>query len=138
MDLLDAARAGDGEAFRQLIKPYQRELQLHCYRMLGSAVDAEDAMQEALLAAWQGLGGFDGRASVRTWLYRVATTRCLNARRSASRRSPAVQAGPRPPEPTRLGEVTWLEPYPDDLLEGLANIASARESQKKSVTVSTR
>ena len=121
VDLLDAARAGDGEAFRQLIKPYQRELQLHCYRMLGSAVDAEDAMQEALLAAWQGLGGFDGRASVRTWLYRVATTRCLNARRSASRRSPAVQPWPRPPEPTRLGEVTWLEPYPDDLLEGLAD-----------------
>ena len=138
VDLLDAARAGDGEAFRQLIKPYQRELQLHCYRMLGSAVDAEDAMQEALLAAWQGLGGFDGRASVRTWLYRVATTRCLNARRSASRRSPAVQPWPRPPEPTRLGEVTWLEPYPDDLLEGLANIASARQSQKKSVTVRTR
>ncbi len=86
VDLLDLARTGDGDAFRQLIEPYERELQVHCYRMLGSAHDAEDAMQEALLAAWQGLAGFEGRSSVRTWLYRIVTTRCLNARRSASRR----------------------------------------------------
>ena len=130
VDLLDLARAGDGDAFRQLIEPYERELQVHCYRMLGSAHDAEDAMQEALLAAWQGLAGFEGRASVRTWLYRIVTTRCLNARRSASRR-PAMTAPPgiSPPEPTRLGEVTWLEPYPDDLLAGLADAAPGPEAR---------
>jgi RNA polymerase sigma-70 factor (TIGR02960 family) len=120
-ELIDLARAGDGEAFRQLIRPYQRELRAHCYRMLGSDQDAEDAMQDALLAAWQGLGGFQERASIRTWLYRVVTTRCLNARRSARRRrGTSALPGPQPPPPTRLGEVTWLEPCPDDLLEGFA------------------
>jgi len=118
-DLIDLARAGDGDAFRQLVGPYERELQVHCYRMLGSVQDAEDALQDALLAAWQGLGGFEGRASVRTWLYRVTTTRCLNVRRSARRRQGTMPPGPPPPEPTRLGEVTWLEPCPDDLLAGL-------------------
>jgi RNA polymerase sigma-70 factor (ECF subfamily) len=128
--MLDLARAGDGDAFRQLIEPYERELQAHCYRMLGSAQDAEDAMQEALLAAWQGLSGFEGRASVRTWLYRIVTTRCLNARRSASRRLPVTPPpGPRPPEPTRLSEVTWLEPYPDVLLKGLADAAPGPEAR---------
>ena len=78
-DLIDLARAGDEDAFRRLVDPYERELQVHCYRMLGSVQDAEDAMQDALLAAWQGLGGFEGRASVRTWLYRVTTTRCQAA-----------------------------------------------------------
>ena len=117
-DLITRAQAGDGEAFQELIEPYRRELQVHCYRMLGSLQDAEDALQEALLAAWQGLGGFERRASIRTWLYRIATNRCLNALRSASRRPaqewdiPEVE----PPEPTRLGEVVWLEPYPDALL----------------------
>ena len=88
---------------------------MHCYRMLGSFQDAEDALQDTLLAAWQGLGGFEGRASLRTWLYRIATNRCLDALRSASRR-PAKEwdiPGVEPPEPTRLGEVVWLEPYPD-------------------------
>jgi len=85
-DLVARARAGDAEAFGQLIDPYRRELRVHCYRTLGSTQDAEDALQETLLAAWQGLGGFQGRASIRTWLYRIATSRCLNARRSASRR----------------------------------------------------
>jgi RNA polymerase sigma-70 factor, ECF subfamily len=118
-DLIDLARAGDGDAFRQLVGPYERELRVHCYRMLGSVQDAEDAMQDALLAAWQGLGGFEARASVRTWLYRVTTSRCLNVRRSARRRQGTMPPGPTPPEPTRLGEVTWLEPCPDDLLEGL-------------------
>jgi RNA polymerase sigma-70 factor (ECF subfamily) len=128
-ELLDLARGGDGEAFRRLVEPYERELQVHCYRMLGSAHDAEDALQEALLAAWQGLGGFEGRASVRTWLYRIATTRCLNARRSARRRQPTALPGATPPEPTRLGEVTWLEPYPDVLLEGLADVAPGPEAR---------
>ena len=121
MDLLARAQAGDAEAFGQLVDPYRRELQVHCYRILGSVHDAEDALQETLLAAWQGLAGFEGRASVRTWLYRVATSRCLNALRSASRR-PLMNWPPPgldPPEPTRLGEVLWLEPYPDVLLEGL-------------------
>jgi RNA polymerase sigma-70 factor (ECF subfamily) len=121
-ELIDLARAGDGDAFRELVKPYERELHVHCYRILGSVQDAEDAMQDALLAAWQGLSGFDGRASVRTWLYRVVTTRCLNVRRSARRRQGiAMSPGIQPPEPTRLGEVTWLEPCPDVLLEGLAD-----------------
>jgi RNA polymerase sigma-70 factor (ECF subfamily) len=118
-DLIERVKAGDEHAFRQLVGPYQGELQLHCYRILGSAQDAEDALQETLLAAWRGLAQFEGRASVRTWLYRITTTRCLNVRRSARRRQGTMPPGPTPPEPTRLGEVTWLEPCPDDLLEGL-------------------
>src|ERR671938_569356 len=116
------ARAGDGDAFRELTEPFRRELQVHCYRMLGSFQDAEDALQDALLAAWQGLAGFEGRASIRRWLYRIATNRCLNARRSASRRRGREWniADVEPPEPTRLGEVVWLEPYPDALLERVA------------------
>ncbi|SMC88456.1 RNA polymerase sigma-70 factor, ECF subfamily [Kibdelosporangium aridum] len=118
-DLISKARAGDAAAFQELTEPHRRELQVHCYRMLGSFQDAEDALQDTLLAAWQGFKGFEGRASLRTWLYRIATNRCLNARRSASRR-PAKQwdvPGVEPPEPTRLGEVVWLEPYPDVLLD---------------------
>jgi RNA polymerase sigma-70 factor (TIGR02960 family) len=117
-DLLARARAGDDGAFAELTEPHRPELQVHCYRMLGSLQDAEDALQDTLLAAWQGLDGFEERASLRTWLYRIATNRCLNALRSASRR-PARQwdlPGVEPPEPTRLGEVVWLEPYPDALL----------------------
>jgi RNA polymerase sigma-70 factor (TIGR02960 family) len=119
-DLITRARGGDGEAFRDLTEPYRRELQVHCYRMLGSLQDAEDALQETLLAAWQGLGKFEGRASIRTWLYRIATNRCLNALRSASRRPAKEWDVPEvePPEPSQLGEVVWLEPYPDALLEG--------------------
>jgi RNA polymerase sigma-70 factor (TIGR02960 family) len=119
-DLIARARAGDGEAFQELIAPFRRELLVHCYRMLGSFQDAEDAFQDTLTAAWQGLGGFEGRSSIRTWLYRIATNRCLNALRGASRRPakewdvPEVQ----PPEPTGFGEVVWLEPVPDQLLEG--------------------
>jgi RNA polymerase sigma-70 factor (TIGR02960 family) len=121
-DLISRARAGDGEAFRELTEPHLRELQVHCYRMLGSLPDAEDALQNTLLTAWQGLGGFEGRASLRTWLYRIATNRCLDARRAASRR-PAREwdvPGVEPPEPTRLGEVVWLQPFPDELLAGAA------------------
>jgi RNA polymerase sigma-70 factor (ECF subfamily) len=130
-DLMSRARAGDGEAFRELTEPYGRELQVHCYRMLGSFQDAEDAMQDTLLAAWQGLGGFQERASLRTWLYRIATNRCLNALRAASRR-PAREwdiPGVEPPEPTRLGEVVWLEPYPDTLLEGGISVPSGPEAR---------
>lgn len=119
-DLITRARAGDGSAFRELTEPYHRELQVHCYRMLGSFQDAEDALQDTLLAAWQGLAGFEGRASIRTWLYRIATNRCINALRSAKRRQAKEWDAPEiePPEPTGLSEVVWLEPYPDALLEG--------------------
>jgi RNA polymerase sigma-70 factor (TIGR02960 family) len=120
-DLLARARGGDQDAFRELTEPYRRELLAHCYRMLASAQDAEDIVQETMLAAWQSLDGFEERASLRTWLYRIATNRCLNALRSASRR-PAMQAPPGgagAPEPTGASEVTWLEPYPDLLLEGI-------------------
>jgi len=116
--LISRARAGDADAFRALTEPYRRELLVHCYRMLGSFQDAEDALQETLLAAWQGLGGFEGRASMRTWLYQIATNRCLNALRFSSRR-PAKEwdiPNVEPPEPTRLGEVVWLQPFPDALL----------------------
>src|ERR1700733_1695156 len=78
-DLISRARSGDGEAFRALTDPHRRELHVHCFRMLGSLQDAEDAMQDTLLAAWQGLDGFAERSSIRTWLYRIATNRCLNA-----------------------------------------------------------
>lgn len=126
-DLIARARAGDSDAFGELVAPHRRELQVHCYRMLGSVADAEDAVQETLLAAWRGLGGFAERSSVRTWLYRIATRRCLNARRASSRRpqpaGPPPAGGPLPgvdlPEPTGRAEVVWLEPYPDALLAGL-------------------
>src|SRR5580698_7680904 len=103
-DLIGSARAGDGEAFRTLTEPYRRELQVHCYRMLGSFQDAEDTLQETLLAAWQGIAGFQERASLRTWLYRIATTRCLNARRATGRRQAKEWDVPKlgVPEPTRL------------------------------------
>src|SRR6266540_191465 len=99
--------------------------------MLGSLQDAEDALQDTLLAAWQGLGGFEGRASIRTWLYRIATNRCLNARRSASRRPAREWDMPEvePPEPTRLGELVWLEPYPDALLEGAIDVPLGPEAR---------
>ncbi len=138
--LISKARAGDNDAFRELTEPHRRELQVHCYRMLGSFQDAEDVLQETLLAAWQGLEGFEGRASLRTWLYRIATNRCLNARRSASRR-PAKEwdvPGVVPPEPTRLGEVVWLEPLPDSVFEGVIDVPigpEARYEQTESISL---
>jgi RNA polymerase sigma-70 factor (TIGR02960 family) len=130
-DLISRAQAGDGEAFRQLTEPHRRELQVHCYRMLGSLQDAEDAVQDTLLAAWRGFAGFERRASLRTWLYRIATNQCLNARRAASRR-PAKEwdvPGVEPPEPTRLGEVAWLEPLPDVLFEAAVNVPPGPEAR---------
>src|SRR5437016_2260888 len=137
---MSRAQAGDGDAFRELTEPYRRELHVHCYRMLGSFQDAEDALQDTWLAAWQGLGEFEGRASIRTWLYRIATNRCFNARRSASRRLAREWdiPGIEPPEPTRLGEVVWLEPYPDVLLEGAINLPpgpEARYEQAESISL---
>ena len=119
--ILARARAGDEQAFRELTDPYRRELQLHCYRIVGSVQDAEDLLQETLLAAWRGLDGFQGRASIRAWLYRIATNRCLNALRDSGRRPQEVPPMVKPPEPTRRAEPVWLEPYPDELLEGVAD-----------------
>ena len=116
---LAQARAGDEDAFRELTDPYRSELQVHCYRILGSVQDAEDLVQETLLAAWRGLEAFEGRSSVRAWLYRIATNRCLNALRDRARRPREVQAMAEPPEPTRRTEPIWLEPYPDALLEDI-------------------
>jgi RNA polymerase sigma-70 factor (ECF subfamily) len=129
--LTTRARAGDQEAFRELVDPYRHELQVHCYRILGSAHDAEEALQETLLAAWRGLAGFEQRASVRTWLYRIATRRCLNALRASSRRvtMDGPQSWPDPPEPTRLGDVPWLEPYPDLLLDQLTGSEPGPEAR---------
>jgi RNA polymerase sigma-70 factor (TIGR02960 family) len=133
---LARARAGDEEAFRELTEPHRRELQLHCYRILGSVQDAEDMVQETLLAAWRGLETFEGRASVRSWLYRIATNRCLNALRAQARRPREVPAMGDSPEPTRRIEPVWLQPYPDVLLEGIADAApgpDARYETKESI-----
>ena len=125
--LIEKARAGDGDAFRSLTEPHRRELLVHCYRMLGSFQDAEEALQDTLVSAWHALGGFEERSSIRTWLYQIATHRCLNALRSIRRRAtrewniPGVQ----PPEPTRLGEVVWLQPFPDALLDRTEAISLA-------------
>jgi RNA polymerase sigma-70 factor (ECF subfamily) len=128
-DLIERARSGEETAFEELVGPFRHEVQLHCYRMLGSLADAEDALQETLTAAWRGLPGFEGRASIRTWLYRIATSRCLNMLRSASRRPVAHASLPDilPPEPTRMGEVVWLEPYPEHLLAQVADSATSPE-----------
>jgi RNA polymerase sigma-70 factor (TIGR02960 family) len=112
--LLAGARGGDADAFGRLTEPYRRELHVHCYRMLGSLGDAEDLVQDTLLAAWRGIDRFAGRSSVRTWLYRIATNRCLNALRDRDHR-PAVATAAALPEPTRMDEVSWLEPYPFDV-----------------------
>jgi RNA polymerase sigma-70 factor (TIGR02960 family) len=103
---------------RELSARYGAELQVHCYRMLGSVQDAEDLVQETLVAAWRNLDSFEGRSSMRTWLYTIATNRCLNALRTRSRRPRELPTMDAPP-PTRQGEPVWLEPYPDALLEGL-------------------
>ncbi|MBL7259028.1 RNA polymerase subunit sigma-70 [Paractinoplanes lichenicola] len=127
------------EAFRELAGPYERELLLHCYRVMGSLTDAEDLLQETMIAAWRGLPGFEGRSSLRTWLYRIATNRCLNALRDRRRRLPREPVPPfEPPAPTRWGEVTWLQPYPDVLLDGLPASApgpDARLELKESVAL---
>ena len=115
---LQAAREGDELAFHALIEPHRGELHVHCYRMLGSLDDADDLLQETLLAAWRGLDAFAGRSSVRTWLYRIATTRCLNSIRDSRRRAPRAPAPPfELPTPSSRFEVPWLQPYPGALLE---------------------
>jgi RNA polymerase sigma-70 factor (TIGR02960 family) len=122
---LARAQAGDGEAFRELVDPYRSELLAHCYRILGSFHDAEDVLQEALLAAWRSIGEFDGRA-LRAWLYRIATNRCLNYLRGESRR----------PQPAAMPEPWWLEPFPDVLLEDAAPGPEARYDSRESIALS--
>ncbi|GAA4426199.1 sigma-70 family RNA polymerase sigma factor [Georgenia halophila] len=111
---LEAARSGDEAPFHELTAPHLHELHVHCYRMLGSADDADDLLQETLVAAWRGLGDFAGRSSLRSWLYRIATNRCLNAIRADKRRPPSPVPPFDPPPPTRRSDTTWLQPYPDD------------------------
>jgi RNA polymerase sigma-70 factor (ECF subfamily) len=126
--LVSAAKRGDREALERLTEPHRRELRVHCYRMLGSFHDAEDAVQETFLRASRGLQRFDGRASVRVWLYRIATNVCLNvlgSRRHASRVLPETQNPPAQQMPGRepASEIAWLEPYPDSALENVSDNA---------------
>ncbi|WP_414944140.1 RNA polymerase subunit sigma-70 [Amycolatopsis sp. cmx-11-32] len=133
-DKIAHVRTTDEQGFRELTDTYRHELHLHCYRILGSLTDAEDAVQETLLAAWRGLDAFEGRSSLRTWLYRIATNRCLNVLRDAGRRRPPEPAPPfDPPEPSRRGEVTWLQPYPDELIEDRKPGPEARHSTREAV-----
>jgi RNA polymerase sigma-70 factor (ECF subfamily) len=114
---------------------FRGELQLHCYRIVGSLQDAEDLVQETLLAAWRGLDRFEGRAALRTWLYRIATNRCLNALRDRGRRPQASSVPPdtpEPPAPTRLTEPLWLEPYPDALLDGV-DLPESRYERREAI-----
>jgi RNA polymerase sigma-70 factor, ECF subfamily len=125
---------GGREAFQDLVEPYRRELRVHCYRMLGSLEDAEDLVQETLLRAWRGFDRFEGRASIRSWLYRIATNACLNAlesRRSARRVLPEEVGPPAGAMPggEPVTEVAWLEPYPDSALEGVADAAAGPEAR---------
>jgi RNA polymerase sigma-70 factor (ECF subfamily) len=130
-DLIAKAAAGDHDAFRQLVEVHSHELQVHCYRILGSLQDAEDALQETLVSAWHSLGDFGQRSSLRTWLYRIATNRCLSMLRADSRRPRS--ATPLPdvtlPEPTASDVPPWLEPYPDVLLESLVDQAPGPEAR---------
>jgi RNA polymerase sigma-70 factor (TIGR02960 family) len=127
---LARAQRGDEDAFAQLTEPYRRELQLHCYRIVGSLQDAEDLLQETLLAAWRGLEQFEGRSSLRAWLYTIATNRCLNAVRDRERR-PQAAPGDRggrdgvAPPPESFAEIAWLQPYPDALLDGVIDVGRA-------------
>ena len=138
-ELLEAARRGDDDAFGRLAGPYRGELYAHCYRMLGSAADAEDALQETLLRAWRGLPRFEGRSSVRSWLYKIATNACLRAIERRPRRVLPVDYGPAadphdgPAEP--VTEAVWLEPYPDERLGLGSGLASpeARYEQREGV-----
>ena len=130
---LARAQRGDERAFEELTEPYRRELQLHCYRILGSLQDAEDLLQETLLAAWRGLEQFEGRSTLRTWLYTIATNRCLNLLRERERR-PVAAIAPR----ETYGEIPWLDPYPDRLLDGIADAEpgpEARYEAKESVAL---
>jgi RNA polymerase sigma-70 factor (TIGR02960 family) len=132
---LERAKAGDEHAFATLVEPFRRELQLHCYRLLGSVQDAEDLVQETLLAAWRGLDGFEERASLRSWLYRIATNRSLNAIRERGRR-PTTENTMRPSKTRRAVEPSWLEPYADSALPDPAPGPEARYEQREAIQLS--
>jgi RNA polymerase sigma-70 factor (ECF subfamily) len=135
-DLLQRARTGDGSAFGRLVEPHRRELHVHCYRILGSVADAEDALQDTLVSAWQALPRYEERSSLRTWLYRIATNRCLTMLRSANRRPQESLPGDvEPPAPTRFGEISWLEPYPDVLLGESSTDPEARYEAKEAISL---
>jgi RNA polymerase sigma-70 factor (TIGR02960 family) len=141
-NVLSRARAGDQQAFATLTDPYRRELQLHCYRILGQVQDAQDAVQETLLAAWRALDTFEERSTLRSWLYRIASNRCLNMLRDSARRPTPALGGSGlpfiPPEPTRYAEALWLEPYPDALLEGIPDSSAepnARYETREAVSL---
>ena len=130
-DLIAKASAGDHDAFRDLVEVHSRELQVHCYRILGSLQDAEDAVQETLVSAWRSLGEFGQRSSLRTWLYQIATNRCLTMLRAYGRRPRTASRplDPALPEPNRTSDVPpWLEPYPDVLLDHLVDHAPGPEA----------
>src|SRR5436305_2411227 len=131
-ELIASATAGDHDAFRALVQGHSHELQVHCYRMLGSVQDAEDALQETFVSAWRNLGEFGQRSSLRTWLYQIATNRCLSMLRADGRRPRS--ALPLPdltlPEPTGISDAPpWLEPYPDVLLDNLVDQAPGPEAR---------
>ncbi|HEY3976483.1 MAG TPA: RNA polymerase subunit sigma-70 [Streptosporangiaceae bacterium] len=131
-DLIARAAAGDHDAFRELVEVHSHELQVHCYRILGSLQDAEDALQETIVSAWRSLGDFGQRSSLRTWLYQIATNRCLSMLRADSRRPRSATSLPdlTLPEPTGVGDVPpWLEPYPDVLLDNLVDQAPGPEAR---------
>lgn len=137
--LLGLAREGDEGAFRTLVEAHRAELHAHCYRMLASYHDAEDAVQETLLRAWRALPGFEGRSTLRAWLYKIATNASLDVAKRRHRRElpvsygPPVPAGGGPDAP--LVETTWIEPYPDRQLEASGSLASpeARYDQRESL-----
>ena len=133
---LARAREGDDAAFARIVEPYRRELQAHCYRMLGSVHDAEDALQDALVRAWRNLGGFEGRSSVRAWLYKISTNVCLTAIERRGRRALPFDFGPSgvgSPLDAPATEIEWLEPYPDALVDDGRSAPQARYEQRESV-----
>src|SRR5215831_7444971 len=134
-DALTRIRPGDESAFREMVEPYRRQLHLHCYRLLGSLQDAEDIVQETLLAAWRGLSGFEERASLRSWLYRIATNRSLNSIRERGRR-PATENTMRQSRTRRAVEPSWLEPYADSALPDPAPGPEARYEQREAIQLS--
>jgi RNA polymerase sigma-70 factor, ECF subfamily len=135
---LQAARTGDAKAFARLVEPFRGELRAHCYRMSGSLHDADDWLQESLIRAWRGLATFEGRASLRTWLYKVTTNVCLDGLRERGARTLPTELGP-PADPsvpmTPNMDLLWLEPYPDDLHGPTPSSPETRYGQRESVAL---